>query len=79
MVAALGAMAIGGGARRPRLLAAGAAGWLALTAAFCRARLHGTSRAPAHVAEMAVTSVLIPPLAVGWRLLGALRYRVLFA
>jgi len=28
---------------------------------------------------MALTSILIPPLAVGWRLRGALRYRVLFA
>jgi GT2 family glycosyltransferase len=79
IVAALGAIAVGGAARRPRLAAAGAAGWVALTAGFCRARLHGTSRAPAHVAEMAVTSMLIPPLAVGWRLLGALRYRVFFA
>ena len=79
VVAALGAMAAGAAAGRPRLVAAGAAGWLALTAGFCRARLQGTSRAPGHVVEMAVTSVLIPPLAVGWRLLGALRYRVPFA
>lgn len=78
IVAALAGMAVGGAAGRPRLLAGGAAVWLALTAAFCRARLHGASRAPSHVAEMALTSILIPPLAVGWRLLGALRYRVLF-
>jgi GT2 family glycosyltransferase len=53
--------------------------WLALTARFCLQRLQGTSHAPAHLAELAVTSLLIPPLAVFWRLLGALRYRVAFA
>lgn len=79
IVAALAGVIAGGAARRPGPLAVSAAAWLALTGAFCLARLRGTSRAPAHVAEMAVTSVLIPPLAVGWRLRGALRYRVLFA
>jgi hypothetical protein len=34
---------------------------------------------PAHVAEMVVTSALLPPLAVFWRLAGAVRYRVRFA
>jgi glycosyltransferase involved in cell wall biosynthesis len=52
--------------------------WLVLAARFCMQRLQDTSRAPAHVAEMAVTSLLIPPLAVFWRILGALKYRVLF-
>jgi hypothetical protein len=40
--------------------------------------LHGTSRRPAHVAEVAVTSALIPPLAVYWRLRGAFVHRVQF-
>jgi hypothetical protein len=40
--------------------------------------MHGASRRPGHVLEMAVTSMLIPPLAVFWRLVGALRYRVAF-
>ncbi|HET9015555.1 MAG TPA: glycosyltransferase [Thermomicrobiaceae bacterium] len=62
------------GRRRPAL--AGALAWLVLTTRFCARRLDGTSRAPAHVAEMAVTSALIPPLAVFWRLRGALRFRV---
>jgi cellulose synthase/poly-beta-1,6-N-acetylglucosamine synthase-like glycosyltransferase len=52
--------------------------WLALTTQFVRQRLRDTSHAPAHVLEVVVTSMLIPPLAVFWRLVGALRFRVLF-
>ena len=52
--------------------------WGLLTARFLAQRLRGTSKAPGHVAEMVVTSILIPPLAVFWRLVGALRYRVAF-
>jgi glycosyltransferase involved in cell wall biosynthesis len=57
---------------------AGAAGWALMTARFCGRRLRQTSRAPRHVAEMAVTSILIPPLSVCWRLYGAWRFRVFF-
>jgi GT2 family glycosyltransferase len=60
-------------------LAAGAAAvWAAMTARLCAARLGNTAKTAAHVAEMAVTSVAIPVLAVWWRLVGALRFRVLF-
>jgi len=52
--------------------------WLLLTAHFVGQRLRYTSRAPLHVAEVVVTSVLIPPLAVFWRFVGAWRFRVLF-
>src|SRR5438105_4262317 len=52
--------------------------WLVLTARFCLHRLRGTSKAPSHVAEMVVTSILIPPLSVFWRLVGALKFRVTF-
>lgn len=52
--------------------------WLGLTARFCLLRLRSTSRAPGHVLEMCFTSLLIPPLAIFWRLVGALRFRVLF-
>jgi cellulose synthase/poly-beta-1,6-N-acetylglucosamine synthase-like glycosyltransferase len=55
-----------------------AAIWTALTAQFSALRLKRTSHAPLHVLEMAVTSMLIPPLSVYWRLRGALRYRVFF-
>ncbi len=52
--------------------------WGALTGRFFLARLKGTSKAPLHVLEMLVTSIAIPPLAVFWRVVGALRYRVAF-
>ena len=58
-------------------LAAGLA-WLALTARLCLRRLRGTANTASHIAEMIVTSALIPPLAVFWRLAGAIRYRVRF-
>jgi hypothetical protein len=57
---------------------AAAAVWLALTIRFAARRLRGTSHAPRHVAEMVVTSALIPPLSVSWRLCGAVRFRVWF-
>jgi GT2 family glycosyltransferase len=50
--------------------------WALLTARSCCYRLHGASLAPAHIAEMVVASVLIPPLSVFWRVVGALRFRV---
>lgn len=53
--------------------------WLALTARFCAQRLRGTSRSPAHIAEIVVTSIAIPPLAVFWRIVGALKFRVAFS
>jgi hypothetical protein len=69
----------GGAAGGLAWLALGGAGlWLMLTARFCARRLRGTSHAPAQVAEMAVTSALIPLLSVYWRLRGALRFRVFF-
>ncbi len=52
--------------------------WLILTAQFCARRLRHTSRAPQHVAEMLVTSILIPPAATYWRLRGAIHFRVPF-
>ena len=52
--------------------------WLALTLQFFGTRLRDTSRRPLHVIEMALTSALIPPIAVFWRLVGALRFRVAF-
>ncbi len=52
--------------------------WALLTLRFLLQRLRGASKRPSHVLEMAVTSVLMPPLAVFWRVAGALRYRVAF-
>jgi GT2 family glycosyltransferase len=65
----------GAAAAKPMMIASGAAVWLFLTARFCLARLRRTVKTPLHVAEMIVTSVLIPPLAVFWRLVGMLRFR----
>jgi glycosyltransferase involved in cell wall biosynthesis len=52
--------------------------WLGAGTRFALKRLRGTSHSVKHVAEMLVTSLIIPPLSVYWRLRGALRYRVAF-
>lgn len=52
--------------------------WLVLTGRFCFQRLKKTSKAPKHVLEMIVTSALIPPMAVFWRAIGAIKFRVGF-
>jgi GT2 family glycosyltransferase len=75
---ALGVCAGASAARRWRIALAGAALWAVLTGRLCARRLRGTSHSPRHVAEMIVTSAAIPPLAVWWRLAGAVRYRALF-
>jgi GT2 family glycosyltransferase len=49
--------------------------WALITARFCVHRLRGTSKSPAHIAEMVVTSILIPPVSVFWRVVGALKFR----
>ncbi|WP_243724380.1 glycosyltransferase family 2 protein [Pigmentiphaga sp. D-2] len=56
----------------------GLAIWSALTLHFCIARLRGASLAPSHVIEMLVTSVLIPPLSLFWRLRGAWHFKARF-
>lgn len=73
-------LAVVGGAwiRQPALTAVAGFCWLGLTGRFCARRLRETSHGPRHVAEMLVTSALIPPLSLFWRLCGALRFRVLF-
>ena len=72
------AVGLGGLARAWPVAAAGFALWAALTARFCARRLRLTSKRPGHVAEMVVTSALIPFLSVYWRLRGALAYRAWF-
>lgn len=78
-VAVLATWVVGAGAGSPAIALPGAALWTAMTALLCRKRLHGTSRSVSHVAEMIVTSALIPPATVFWRLAGAVRHRVRFA
>jgi GT2 family glycosyltransferase len=55
-----------------------AAVWIMLTLHFVACRLRYTTRSPSHVAEMLVTSPVIPFLSIFWRLYGAARFRVLF-
>jgi GT2 family glycosyltransferase len=55
-----------------------AALWVLLTARFAVKRLKGASHSPSHIVEMLVTSAVIPPVALYWRLRGALRYRTAF-
>lgn len=62
----------------PALAAAGAIAWCVPTLLLTARRLRGTTLRASHVAEMALTSALIPPLAVFWRVVGAIRFRVAF-
>ena len=52
--------------------------WLLLLSILITKRLAKTSRSLDHVAEMVVTSVVIPFVSVYWQLVGAWKYRVLF-
>jgi GT2 family glycosyltransferase len=74
LVAMLLAALLGIAAGARPIALAGAVGWAGMTAMLCRRRLTGTTRRASHVAEMIVTSVLIPPYAVFWRAVGALRF-----
>jgi glycosyltransferase involved in cell wall biosynthesis len=76
--AGLSAAAAGALAGLGPVALAGGALWGLVTAGFCARRLRGTSHAPRHVAEMLVTSPLVPVLSVYWRLRGAGKYRVFF-
>lgn len=62
----------------PRAAAASLALAALLVVRLAWRRLRGASRRPSHVAEMVLTSALIPFLSVYWRLRGAWRFRVLF-
>jgi uncharacterized protein (DUF983 family) len=52
--------------------------WAGLTLQFALKRLQQTKHTPSHILEMLYTSIIIPPLAIFWRLYGAVRYRVFF-
>ncbi len=62
-------------ARLRRAALAAAAGWLTSTAEFTAARVLPGPRTRPEITTMAVTSALIPPLAVGHWLRGQVRYR----
>jgi glycosyltransferase involved in cell wall biosynthesis len=52
--------------------------WVMFTAYFIFKRLHTTSRSLSHIAEMIITSLIIPFTSVYWQWYGAIKYRVLF-
>ena len=79
IVAALVIAALGLAAGNEIVAVIGSGAWLVLTAMLTIRRLEGEAKTAAHIADMLVTSALIPPLAVFWRLLGAIKYRVRFA
>lgn len=66
-------------AGQPDWAAGAAALWLGLTLLLVHRRQQGLSRNWRERAGIALTSALIPPLAVFWRLAGAWHFRVLFA
>jgi glycosyltransferase involved in cell wall biosynthesis len=78
ILAALFTIVGGTTGRFPRLTYIAVCFWLLLTGNFCLHRLHGTSGTRSHRAEMIYTSILIPPIAIFWRLRGALKFHVFF-
>jgi GT2 family glycosyltransferase len=79
VTAALGGAAAGASLGTLPLALVAAGVWTALTGRFVLRRLRGNSLAPRHIAEMFVTSAIIPPLSLFWRLRGACQFRVVFA
>jgi glycosyltransferase involved in cell wall biosynthesis len=78
ILGALLAICLGLLGRNKGLTALAVCAWIAMTGQFCRERLRHVSHEPRHVAEMVVTSIIIPPLAIFWRLRGAFKFRVWF-
>lgn len=62
----------------PALAIISASLWGSLTIRFMWGRLRETSHRFDHISEMVVTSILIPPLAIFWRIFGAFKFRVMF-
>jgi GT2 family glycosyltransferase len=52
--------------------------WLALTTLFIFKRLRNTKRNLTHIAEMIVTSAVIPVLSVYWTIYGAIKFKTFF-
>ncbi|MBI3900307.1 MAG: glycosyltransferase [Gammaproteobacteria bacterium] len=69
---------IGWGVDYAPLAWSASAAWLTITARLCSRRLQRTSHRLSHVMEMLLTSALIPPVAIFWRMVGAVKYRVMF-
>lgn len=77
-VAALGAALIALISHNITLFWIGFCLWTALTLRFFVQRLTLSSHRLSHLLELLVTSALIPPLSVYWRVRGAIKFRVFF-
>ena len=51
--------------------------WLALTMLFISRRLNGTSKSASHIAEMILTSAVIPFLSIYWQWYGCIKYKTI--
>ncbi len=78
IVAALLAAVGGAAAGAWAIAVAAAAVWALLTARLCGERLRRATKRWPDIVEMLVTSAAIPPIAVFWRMVGVLRFRVVF-
>jgi glycosyltransferase involved in cell wall biosynthesis len=78
IIAAFIVMVAGLISRQHSLTLVGGSGWLGLTVYFIIKRLYVTKLSPGHIAEMVVTSFVIPFISVFWQWYGAVKYRVLF-
>jgi glycosyltransferase involved in cell wall biosynthesis len=64
--------------RRPRLASIGLVVWLPLVLRFFQRRARGTRASLRDRADLLLTSIVIPPVALYWRLKGALYFKVPF-
>lgn len=71
----LGVAAVIGALRGRRWAVAAAAAWGAQTVGFAVNRMASGPRDPAELADMALSSALIPPVATFWNTVGTLRHR----
>ncbi|MEW6492593.1 MAG: glycosyltransferase [Cyanobacteriota bacterium] len=78
IVSAIAVVLWGGLSGHPYFALAAIGVWIVLTGHFCWQRLQQTSHTPEHIAEMIITSALIPPLSIFWRIFGAVKFRVFF-
>ncbi len=78
IITAILVIAVGLLMKNELLLVSGTLVWLLLWLLFTYKRLHNTSRAPRHLAEMLITSFIIPFISIYWQWYGAIKYRVLF-
>ncbi|MCQ6956533.1 glycosyltransferase [Mucilaginibacter aquariorum] len=62
----------------PILTLTGSIVWISFTLFFITKRLYTTKLTINHIAEMVVTSIIIPFVSVFWQWYGAVKYRVLF-